>query len=385
MVKTYAEINEKIKKGKAVIFTAEEAIALAKEKGVKAVAKEVDVVTTATFGPMCSSGVFLNFGHSDPPVKMQKAWINDVPVYGGIAAVDVYLGATEISEAAGIKYGGAHVIEDLVSGREVRLRAYSSGTDCYPKKEISTKVSLHAINQAIMINPRNAYQNYAAAVNSSGSTIYTYMGTILPKFGNATYCNAGQLSPLIKDPLYRTIGVGTRIFLCGATGYVAWEGTQHNPSAERDAKTKIPYGPAGTLCLIGDLKQMNKNFLRAAVFHGYGTSLYIGVGIPIPVLDEDIAKSVCISDEDIYATIVDYGVPKRSRPKLGRVSYKQLRSGEIEINGKKVVTASISSYFKAQEICKVLKQQINDKKFYLTEPLQRLPLEQKFKPLHEVK
>jgi hypothetical protein len=32
---------------------------------------------------MCSSGAFLNFGHSDPPIKMGEITLNDVPASGG--------------------------------------------------------------------------------------------------------------------------------------------------------------------------------------------------------------------------------------------------------------------------------------------------------------
>ena len=80
-MKTIGEINEKIKSGKAVVLTAEEVVAMAKEQGVKETAKRVDVVTTGTFGPMCSSGAFLNFGHTEPPIRMAKVWLNDVPMW----------------------------------------------------------------------------------------------------------------------------------------------------------------------------------------------------------------------------------------------------------------------------------------------------------------
>ncbi|MDH7480209.1 MAG: homocysteine biosynthesis protein, partial [Syntrophomonadaceae bacterium] len=96
--RTYAEINQKIKRGQAVVVTAEEIIDIVERKGVEQAAREVDVVTTGTFGPMCSSGVFLNFGHPKPRIRMKKVWLNDVPAYGGIAAVDAYLGATELPE-----------------------------------------------------------------------------------------------------------------------------------------------------------------------------------------------------------------------------------------------------------------------------------------------
>ncbi len=381
MTKTYAQINEKIKKGKAVVVTAEEIIDLVKKKGAKKVSQEVDVVTTATFGPMCSSGALLNFGHSDPPIKIQKLWLNDVPAYAGLAAVDAYIGATELSETQGINYGGAHVIEDLISGKKVKLYATSLGTDCYPAKEIETSITLKSINQAVLFNPRNAYQNYAVAVNSSKKTLHTYMGILLPEFGNATFSSAGELSPLINDPEYRTIGIGTRIFLGGGVGYVAWEGTQHNPSQKRDKKTKIPVAPAGTLSLIGNLKDMNRDFLRAGIFEKYGVSLFVGIGIPIPILDEEMVVRTSISNKSVYTTILDYSVRKRKRPSLGKVSYAQLRSGYINIKGKKVPTASISSLYKARQIANILKRWIKDGKFFLQEPIERLSLRTKLRSL----
>ncbi|MDI6821576.1 MAG: homocysteine biosynthesis protein [Actinomycetota bacterium] len=380
MSKTYQEINEKIKKGQAVVVTAEEIIDLVAEKGTQWVAREVDVVTTATFGPMCSTGAFINFGHADPPIKMARVWLNDVPAYTGIAAVDAYIGATELSETQGLSYGGAHVIEDLIVGKSVKLKAVAYGTDCYPRKDIETYITKDDINQAYLYNPRNSYQNYCVAVNSSDRTIFTYMGILLPKIGNATYSSAGQLSPLLNDPYYRTISIGTRIFLAGAIGYVAWEGTQHNPVQER-APHGIPIGSAGTLALIGDLKQMSTNYIRAANFYRYGTTIYVGVGIPIPILDEEMVEFVKVSDAEIYTTIIDYGVPRRSRPMLGKVSYGELRSGEITIKGKKVPTAPLSSYAKAREIANALKSLIREGKFLLQEPIERLSLERTFKPL----
>ena len=175
--RTYEEINKRIKKGKAVIATAEEIIPIVEEKGIERAAKEIDVVTTGTFGPMCSSGAIINFGHSDPPIRMQKAWLNDVEAYAGLAAVDVYLGATQLSESQGMEYGGAHVIEDLISGKKIKLKAISRGTDCYPRREIESYITKESINQAILFNPRNAYQNYNVAVNTSDRKIYTIWGS----------------------------------------------------------------------------------------------------------------------------------------------------------------------------------------------------------------
>jgi uncharacterized protein (DUF39 family) len=383
MAKTIEEINEKIKKGNVVVLSAEEIIGYTAEHGVKKTAAAVDVVTTATFGPMCSTGAFLNFGHSDPPIKMQKVWLNDVSAYAGIAAVDAYIGATELSETEDMKYGGAYVIQDLIDGKAIKLRAISYGTDCYPRKEIETYISLENLNQAFLFNPRNAYQNYAAATNSSPRTIYTYMGKLMPNFGNVTYSSAGQLSPLLNDPYLRTIGVGTKIFLGGTQGYVAWQGTQNNPGRERLANG-TPAGPAGTLALIGDLKKMDSRYLRAATFHGYGITMYVGIGIGIPVIDEEMVEFLRVSDKDIYTEIYDYSVARRSKPSYGKVSYQQLRSGSVNIKGKKILTGSLSSYSMAREIAQLLKQWIIGGSFILTNPVTFLPSEEKINPLNVV-
>ncbi len=381
--KTYAEINEKIKSGRAVVLTAEEIISLVEEKGISEAARSVDVVTTGTFGAMCSSGVFLNFGHSKPKIKMQKLWLNSVQAYTGIAAVDAYLGATELPEddpcnnnyPGDFRYGGGHVIHDLLARRPVKLEAIAYGTDCYPRQEIETIISLDDINEATLFNPRNSYQNYNCAVNLGSRTVYTYMGMLKPDLGNAHYCSAGQLSPLLNDPDFLTIGIGTKIFLGGGVGYVAWNGTQHFPGVQKDSEGKC-YGPAGgTLSVIGDLKQMKPNWLVGTSFLGYGATLSVGLGIPIPILNEEIMRCVSVTDRDLYAQIVDYGEAygQRVSSNLGFVSYADLKSGKITVNGRDVPTAPLSSYPKAKEIAGILKSWILQGDFELTEPVKLLP------------
>jgi len=380
--KTYEEINEKIRKKKAVVLTAEEAIELVGKKGLKKAAKEVDVVTTATFGPMCSSGAFLNFGHSKPKIKVQKAWLNGVNAYAGIAAVDCYIGATEIPEddpankvfPGEFSYGGGHVIQDLIAGKDIELKATAYGTDCYPRKELKTYINIKDLNEAVLVNPRNCYQNYNVAVNKhSKRTIYTYMGALKPKLGNANYCSAGQLSPLLKDPYYKTIGVGTRVWVGGAQGYVYWWGTQHSPNAER--KNGVPVGGAGTLAIVGDLKQMKPEWIVGTSMRGYGVTLTVGLGIPIPILNEEILKYAAKKDEELFAPIIDYSkdYPNAKPGNLGTVNYKQLKSGSIKIQGKDVPTGALSSYSKALEIATILKKEIKKGKFQITKPVQLLP------------
>lgn len=379
-MKTYGEINERIRQKKAVVYTAEEVIDLVRSKGAEKAAEQVDVVTTGTFGAMCSSGAFLNFGHSDPPIRMTDVRLNGVEAYGGLAAVDTYIGATATRENGGeFGYGGGHVIEELIAGNRVRLRAWGPGTDCYVRKDIDTYITLDDINEAYLFNPRNCYQNYASATNTLDRTLYTYMGKLLPRMKNVTYSTSGQLSPLLNDPHLETIGGGTRIFLGGGEGYVAWQGTQYNINAPE--RNGVPTSGARTLALIGDMKQMDREYVRGMEMYRYGTSLAIGVGIPIPILNADVMKRAAISDEELYTNLVDYSVTEKSRAILGQYSYAELRSGSIDHEGHKIRTSPLSSYRKARQVAEKLKDWIENGEFLLTEPTFKLPTSGEVKPL----
>jgi len=345
---------------------------LVESSGVEVAFKEVDVVTTGTMGAMCSSGALINVGHADPPIKIDKAWINDVPIPHPGAAVDLYIGASIASETRGFDYGGAHVIEDLIAGKELDFRATAYGTDCYPRTRVETTLTKDDLNTFQLLNFRNGYQRYSCATNGRDETIYTYMGKLLPKYRNAIYSGAGEISPLNNDPDYETIGLGTRIFLGGATGYVLGEGTQHNPKNQ-----------LGTIMVKGDAKQMDPEFIRGASFHKYGTTLYVGFGIPIPILNKGIVKKVSIRDEEIPTGIVDYGVAKRDKPMLRETNYKELKSGKVTINDRSVKVTSLSSLKHAHKISGILKDWISEGRFTLTKPVERLPLDSVVKPMKQ--
>lgn len=383
MPKTISEINKKIKQRKAVVLTAEEIIEYVGEKGIEKAAQEVDVVTTGTFGPMCSSSMIINIGHTKPRIKLSgTCTLNDVPAYCGFAAIDIVLGVTSLPDddprnkdhPGEFRYGGGHVIQEFVSGKDIKLVARTYGTDCYPRKKLETWINIKDINEATLFNPRNAYQNYNVAVNLSDKTIYTYLGILKPELGNANYCSAGQLSPLFNDPFFKTIGLGTKIFLGGGTGHIAWHGTQHNPTAQMKTKG-VPYASGGTLAVIGDLKQMKPEWLVGTSFLGYGATMTVGIGIPVPILNEEMVKHTAIKDEDLFAPVVDYSsaYPQRKPDILCEVSYAQLKSGQIQVKGKTVPTASISSYSKAVEIAETLKDWIQTGHFLLSEPASLLP------------
>ena len=379
--KSYEEINSRIKKGDAVVVTADEMPGIVSEHGVKKAFEKVDVVTTGTFGIMCSSGAFLNIGHTKPKIRTSKVWFNDVEAYGGIAAVDCYIGATQVKEndplnmvhPGTFSYGGGHVIEDLIAGKKIKLKATGYGTDCYPLKEFEKTITIKDLRNAFLYNPRNAYQNYNCGINLSKKIIYTYMGILKPDMGNLTYSSAGQLSPLLNDPYYWTIGTGTKIFLGGAAGAVTWQGTQHAPDSDRDENGMVT-GGSGTIAVCGDMKQMNTKYIRGASLTGYGTSLMVGIGIPIPILNEELAYFTGLTDKDIKAPIVDYSsdYPEGENRIIQHVTYQELKSGSVTVQGRSVPTAPLSSYPMAKEIANELREWIK-KGFTLGVPQIPLP------------
>jgi L-aspartate semialdehyde sulfurtransferase len=372
MKKSIDLINERVRDGNARVVTADEMPVIVAELGEEEALREVDVVTTGTFGAMCSSGAFFNFGHAEPPIRMERIWLNDVEAYGGLAAVDTYIGATQQSSTQEDQYGGAHVIEDFIAGKSVELRAMSRGTDCYPRRTITTDLLLEHLNQAIMCNPRNAYQRYNAAINTTDRVLHTYMGMLLPNSGNITFSGAGVLNPLSNDPKLRMIGSGVPIFLGGAQGMVIGEGTQNSPG-----------GGFGTLMVTGNMKEMSQDYVRAATMQGYGVTLYIGVGIPIPVVDLDVVRSTAVRDEDISVDLLDYGVPSRNRPAVRKVNYAELRSGVVEVNGEEIRTSSLSSYRKAKDVAETLKGWVEQGKMTLVLPTRFISPETRVKPMHE--
>jgi len=388
-MRTLAEINDKIAHQTAVVWTVEELKARVAEVGVTQAAKEVDVVTTGTFEPMESSGAIINLGHTDPPIKIRKCWLDGVPAYAGFGAVDLYLGATQQVDYTGLtdipdgeeskERGGGHVIEDLIAGKSVQLRAIGQVTDCYPRGSFDTTITSETINQFYLFNPRNLYQNFIVGVNGGDRPLFTYLGPLQPRLSNAVYSNPGAISPLLNDPDLKLVGIGTQIFLGGGIGYIAWEGTQHFPLQKR-LPNRTPIGPSATLALIGDAKQMSQKWVRGCYFKNYGPSMMIGVGVPLPVLNEEVVNSCAIQDQDIVAPVVDFSIPRRVRPSFGLVNYAQLKTGRITVDGKSVRVAPLASVFLSRQVASELKQWIERGEFTLTEPVAAIPMNRSFLP-----
>ncbi|SKB13174.1 conserved hypothetical protein [Planktothrix sp. PCC 11201] len=369
-MKTIAEINDKIIQNRAVVWTVEELKARVTPDNIAQIAEQVDVITTGTFEPMEGSGAVINLGHTDPPINIKTCWLDGVPAYSGFGAVDLYLGAAQMIEdlEETRERGGGHVIEDLIAGKSIHLKASGVVSDCYPRNSFETTITRDTINQFYLFNPRNLYQNFIVGVNGGDRPLYTYLGPLQPYLGNAVYSNPGALNPLLNDPDLQLIGIGTKIFIGGGIGYITWEGTQHFPLQKR-LENRTPIGPAATLALIGDAKQMNPYWVRGCYFKNYGPSLMLGVGIPFPVLNQDVIARCAVSDQDIVAPVIDFAIPRRVRPTFGLVTYSQLKKGRIDLEGKTIKTAPLASISRSREVAQELKKWIESGNFTLTEPV----------------
>lgn len=393
-MRTLEEINQKITNRSAIVWTVEELKIRLKEISVREAFDQVDILCSGTFEPMESSGAMINLGHTDPPMKIRQCWLNGVSAYAGFGAVDLYLGATAAADLNSSgenleaqkklgktisQRGGGHVIEDLIAGKQVRIKALGQVTDCYPRSSFEAIITKETINQFYLYNPRNLYQNFIVGVNGGERPLYTYLGPLQPGLANAVYSNPGALSPLFNDPYLKSIGIGSRIFLGGGIGYIAWEGTQHFPKQKR-LENGTPIGPSATLALIGDAKQMSSRFVRGCYFKNYGPSLMLGVGLALPVLQEEVIVHSGVTDEEIVAPVMDFAIPRRVRPTFGLVSYSQLKTGRITIEGKTVRVAPLASVHLSREVAQTLKTWIELGQFILTQPVEPLPLNSSFIP-----
>ncbi len=65
--------------------------------------------------------------------------------------------------------------------------------------------------------------------------------------------------------------------------------------------------------------------------------------------------------QDLYTHVIDYGkdYPQGKARHYGKVSYAELKSGTIEVEGKSIPSVPLSSLVRAREIAELLKKRIS--------------------------
>lgn len=375
MNKTCAEINEKIKSGKAQVLTAQEAKVLIKEKGLQYFTNNIDIVTFASFEMHTNALIYLSFGQTDPLIYFSEVYINNVPAYP-TGPTDIALSCVAFSEE-NPEYGGAHVLEGLIKGKDIHLKATGRNLEVFTNKEFETWFNLKNLNHGKLFLNQAIIQNNIVATNSGEKDINSPMGTLIGKLENSTFNSSSYLNPLMNDPYANLIGMGTKIWIAGTAGLIVGHGSHHNPLQKRN-EHGLPIGQGIILSAVADIESMNSKWIRGGFIKSYGPVLYIGIGVPLPVLNEEAAKYISVTDDKIHSTIVDFSIPRRTKPTFGQCTYSELRTSTVIINKKPTLSAPLSSMAMAIEICNELKDTILQKNFLLSEKI--LPVDLNTEP-----
>jgi putative methanogenesis marker 16 metalloprotein len=291
-------INKKIENGEAVVMTAEEVCNLIRS-GEKLTVDDVDVVTSATKALMSGTLAIFTIPVAERGAfrKAKSLWLNGIPAYPGpcpnerLGLVDAILYGTKYSKTDP-NYGGGHLFRDIVRNKQIEVEVKTS-----EGRKIITSSSLDEMDFARMITTRSACKNYAAFVNSKKETVKTIFSVTGLKglYSEATICGCGELNPIAKDPNLAVIGIGTKILLNGAKGYVIGRGTR-----------SLPDNP--NLMVEADMFNMNPIYM-GGFKTSQGPEVIVSCAIPIPIVNEAVLETIMITDEEIPLPIMD--IPKR--------------------------------------------------------------------------
>ena len=299
--RTFSEIQAKIDSGKAVVLTVEE-IAARVKTGEKVTFEEVDVVTTATRGIMSGTYAVFSFKVAEPDsfVRASEVYLNGIPAIVGpcpnerLGILDLIILGTAHSKTKP-KYGGGHLFRELVEGKTITV-------DVKPSEEaggmasslpFSIETNLYEMPFARLYATRNAFKNYKAFVNPGKKPLNTIFHA-LPFEGNfreITFCGCGALNPLENDPKLESIGIGTKVLINGAEGFVTGSGTRSSAIAPN-------------LAGFADMHTMNPEYMGGFI-SSEGPEIINTWAIPIPVLNPGMLENILKPDRKIPLQLVD--------------------------------------------------------------------------------
>ncbi|HOW13914.1 methanogenesis marker 16 metalloprotein [Methanosarcina sp.] len=307
--RTIPEIQAKIDAGDAVVLTAEE-IASKMRTGEEIGLEDVDVVTTATRGIMSGTYAVFSFKVSEPDsfIKASEVLMNGVPAVVGpcpnerLGILDLIVLGTAHS-ISDLRYGGGHLFRDMVEGKNVTVDVTTNEGNRF-----SVETCLSEIPFARLYATRHAFKNYRAFVNPGKEPIKTIFHALPFEggFREMTFCGCGELNPLENDPKLETIGIGTRVLINGAEGFVTGQGTR-----------SVPDNP--NLTGFADLHDMVPEYMGGFVTSA-GPEIINTWAVPIPVLNEGMLENILKLDSQIPLKLVDLA---------GRIPLCEITYGDV--------------------------------------------------------
>lgn len=304
--KEFSEILERIERSEAVVLTAEEVSRLVEKKDRSSL-EEVDVVTTATRAVMSGTYAILSFPVAEPGSfqRARNVWLNGISAQVGpcpnekLGVLDMVIFGTTHSRDRP-DYGGGHLFRDLVEGKTIQVEVQTDEGGL-----LQAEAGLEDMPQARMFGSRHAFKNYSAFVNPGSRPVRTIFHArgFEPHCQGATFSGCGQINPLKCDPLLETIGIGTRILLNGAEGYVLGTGTR----SSRDKPN---------LSGFADMHHMTAEYMGGFVT-GLGPECICSLAVPIPVTSPTILEEIARRDREIALPVNDIN----TRTVIGQANY----------------------------------------------------------------
>ena len=304
--KEFSEILERIERSEAVVLTAEEVSRLVEDEDRSSL-EEVDVVTTATRAVMSGTYAILSFPVAEPGSfqRARNVWLNGISAQVGpcpnenLGLLDLIVFGTACSRDRP-DYGGGHLFRDLVEGKTIQVEVQTDEGGL-----LQAEAGLEDMPQARMFGSRHAFKNYSAFVNPGSRSVRTIFHArgFEPHCQGATFSGCGQINPLKCDPLLETIGIGTRILLNGAEGYVLGTGTR----SSRDKPN---------LSDFADMHHMTAEYMGGFIT-GLGPECICSLAVPIPVTSSTILEEIARRDREIALPVNDIN----TRTVIGQANY----------------------------------------------------------------
>ncbi len=308
---TIAGINERLKKGEAVVMTS----AAFKEevrRGRRFTVGQVDVVTCATRSVMSGTAAMFVVPVSGPGsfTRAEKIWLNGVPGVPGpapnerLGVVDALIHGTAHSRYDPREYGGGHLFRDLLEGKEIYAEVESA-----EGKFFESHFTIHDLEFARYYTFRNSFRNYSAFANFRNLPSYRdnprsiFAPRYIPPGKGISFSGGGGFNPLENDKRFRSLGVGSKVLLNKAPGVLVGCGTRSK--AEK-----------ANLSIVADMFQMDPEFL-GGFKTSFGPEIANCVALPIPLLDQEIIDEVSAAlDESASIPVADIGdrVPLEFKP-----------------------------------------------------------------------
>jgi uncharacterized protein (DUF39 family) len=365
-----SELAARQRDGRLRVRLAADWRALVAELGLADAYAATDVVVAADAGFTDQGSLHLHLGPTDPPIRLREPSLGGIAAQAGGGGADLVLPIGG-GLAEGHRRGGAQVLAELLAGLSVDFSSAGERTRLQPRRELHTRLDLERIGGGRLLLHRAIVENGVVAVSSADGLLPSPYGSLLGPFANALYTAGGAGSIGLAMPGLAQLGPGSPLLVAGAIGWVMGSGSAHQSRARRleggQART-----PGAVAAVSVDLHELEGGWLRPCFFEGHGSALLVPIAAPIALLDGVIARQAATGDAQLEAPVLDVAIPRRIKPSFGSVSYARLKSGEIELEGRRIRSAPAHSPRLAEAIGRELAQRLQDGTFPLRPPLRPL-------------